>query len=414
MVKKYVKGLFVLVLFLVFQLQLLSQNQFTVIPQPVDAKLDAAHDAVVLNGPSVLMDKNKMVWCGSVVKGDDNLYHMFFSTWDCGPDSLYFGDSWVLNSEIGYAVSAYPDRGFEFKKIILRGRRYEGDTLAWDAQMVHNPYVKKFNNKYYLYFIGSMDPGKQPEGSLGCKLSKRDRVQQMQKIGVIEFSDFNDILSGNFERPAQPLLSPRTRVKKDNIINPSPDGTLANPDNIIVTNPAVTYRPSDKKYLLYFKGNWYDPVWRGIHGVAIADSPIGPFKVLDDIVFDVRMPDGKVASAEDPFVWYYEKLNQFFVVVKDFSGRITGTGPGLALLSSPDGIKWQQAKNPTFLKKELELKDGSRIKLAFLERPFLLLDNDGTPLVFYGACAVNSPFGQKITGTCNVHIPLKITIEDGQ
>lgn len=385
-----------------------AQHSFKVIPLPIDAKLDTAGNAVILKGPSVLLVQNKFVWCGSVVKGDDGMYHMFFSTWDGGPDSLKFGDSWVLNSEIGYAVSKFPDRDFQFKKIILRGRRFEGDTSAWDAQMVHNPYIKKFNNKYYLYFIGSKDPGVQPANSSGAKLSKRDRVQQSQQIGVIEFSNFDDILSGNFIRPAQPLLSPRTRVKKDNVVNPSPQGTKALPDNIVVVNPAVEYRPSDKKYLLFFKGNWYDPVWHGVHGVAISDSPAGPFVPTDNIVFDVRMPDGKIASAEDPFVWYYKKYKKFFAIVKDFTGRITGTEPCLALLSSKDGIKWEKAATPEFLKKQALLKNGSLIKFEHLERPFLLLDDAGKPLVFYGAAAIHSPYNQLNSGSFNVHIPLMV------
>jgi hypothetical protein len=385
-----------------------GQPYFSVKPLDVDAKLVAVHNAVMLKGPSVLMDNSRFVWCGTVVKERDSLYHMFFSTWTCGPDSLGFYDTWVLESQIGYATSKYPDRDFVFKKIVLKGRRFEGDTTAWDAQMVHNPSVKKFNNKYYLYYIGAMDPGVQPSGSPGSTLSKRDRIQQMQQIGVIEFSDFTEIMNGTFTRPKNPILSPRTRVKKDNVINPSPEGTIAKPDNMIVTNPSITYRPSDKKYLIYFKGNWYDPTWRGVHGVAISDAPTGPFVATDHVVFDVRMPDGKIASTEDPFVWYYEKYKRFFVIVKDFTGRVTGGEPSLALLSSKDGIRWGKPKNSLFMNKEVSLKNGSLIKLYHLERPFLLLDDAGKPLVFYGAATINSPGNQKVTGTFNVHIPLLI------
>jgi hypothetical protein len=391
---------------LLYCLNALAQKRFNIKPQPVDGTLYAVHNTVMLKGPSVLMDDNRFVWCGSVVKGNDSLYHMFFSTWSCDADSMNFYNSWVLQSQIGYATSKFPDRDFVFKKIVLRGRRFDGDTSAWDAQVVHNPSIKKFNNKYYLYYAGSKDPGVQPPGSTGANLSKRDRVQQMQQIGVIEFSSFDEIINGTFVRPDQPILSPRTRVKKDNIVNPSPKGTIAKPDNIIVTNPSVTYRPSDKKYLLYFKGNWYDPAWRGVHGVAVSDNPAGPFVSADDIVFDVRTEDGKIANAEDPFVWYYEKYQCFFVIVKDFTGKITGGEPSLALLSSKDGIRWEKPENSLFMNKELKLKNGSLIKLFHLERPFLLLDDFGKPLVFYGAATINSPANQKITGTFNVHVPL--------
>ena len=55
---------------------------------------------------------------------------------------------------------------------------------------------------------------------------------------------------------------------------------------LILVNPAVVYHPLKKKYYLYFKGNVYDPTWRGVHGVAIADAPEGPFIVQDDYVFE--------------------------------------------------------------------------------------------------------------------------------
>jgi predicted GH43/DUF377 family glycosyl hydrolase len=388
--------------------QAIGQKYFAVQPMSIDARLVAVNNAVMLKGPSILMDDHRFVWCGSVVQSNDSTYHMFFSTWTCDRDSLGFYNTWVLESQIGYATSRFPDKDFKFEKIVLRGTRFDGDTTAWDAQMVHNPHIKKFGDRYYLYYIGAKDPGTQPPDSPGSKLSKRDRIQQMQHIGVIEFSDFDEILNGTFIRPKQPLLSPRTRVKKENIINPSTHGTVPKPDNIIVTNPSVVYRPSDGKYLLYFKGNWYDPHWRGVHGVALSDHPAGPFVTSDQIVFDVRMDDGKIANAEDPFVWYYKKFKQFFVIIKDFSGKMTGGEPSLAILSSQDGINWKKSGRSTFMNKQVQLKNGSLIKLHHLERPFLLTNDQGDPMTFYGAATINSPADQKVTGTFNVSIPLKI------
>jgi len=385
-----------------------AQDNFRISLKPVDAQLDTISKTPMLTGPSVLMEENKLIWGGSVIKGEDGMYHMFFSTWNSEPGNLTFSNSWVLHSEIGYAISKYPDKKFKIQQIVLRGRKYDGDSTAWDAQMVHNPHIKRFNHKYYLYYIGSYDPGKQPEGSPGESLNKRNRVQQVQRIGVIEFEKFSDLLNGNFKRPERPLLSPRTRVKKRDVVNPSPQGTITKPDNITVVNPSVTYRPSDKKYLLYFKGNWYDPQWRGVHGVAVSDTPTGPFKTLDAIIFDIRMPDGRIASAEDPYVWYYKKYNCFYAVVKDFSGELTGNEPGLALLKSQDGIHWKKPGSPTYIKKEVVLKVGSKLKLAHLERPQLLLDTNGTPLVLYAACSVVPVFNLINTGSFNIQIPLFI------
>jgi len=112
------------------------------------------------------------------------------------------------STSIQHLISNYPAQDFKFQKIVLKGKALEGDSLAWDAQTAHNPHMKKFNGKYYLYYVGSADPGPQPKGFKGEKVSKRNRVQQSQKIGVIEFESFEDLLSGNFKIPDQPLLSP--------------------------------------------------------------------------------------------------------------------------------------------------------------------------------------------------------------
>jgi len=380
-----------------------NKDSFSVYPMPVNA----IKQGNILEGPSVLNDPKRFVWGASVIKGDDGKYHMLYSTWECGDSIPPFQNSWVLYSKIAYAVSDYPDRNFKFQKIVLRGRALDGDSTAWDAQMVHNPHIKKFNGKYYLYYGGGKDPGIQPKGSKGENLSKRNRVQQNQCIGVIEFNSFDDLLSGNFKRSDKPILRPRTRVKPDNVVNPSPDGTEPKPDNIIVVNPSVVRRPSDGKFLLFFKGNFYNPNWRGVHGVAVGDSPAGPFTATDNFVFDIRNEDGTIASGEDPFVWYHKKQKKFYVVLKDFTGKITEGKPGLAILESEDGIKWERPANSFFMKKEVILKSGDTIKVANLERPQLLIDKNGNPKVLFLACSLNGVGGKTDGSTFNVHIPLQ-------
>ncbi len=366
------------------------------------------NERTIIKSPNTLQLTDYFVWGGSVIKGKDGKFHMLFSLWECGEDYAPFQDGWLINSKIAYAVSVYPHKDFKFQKIVLRGRMFEGDSSAWDAQSVHNPHLKEFNGKYYLYYTGSSDPGPLPIGSPGEHLNKRNRIQQNQKLGVIVFDSFQDLLYGDFNRPDNPLLIPRSRVKKDNVLNPSPHGTIPKPDNLIVVNPSVVRRPSDGKYLLYFKGNLWDPHWRGVHGVAIGDSPAGPFYAMDDFIFDVRLKNGKIASAEDPYVWYFKKQDLFYAVIKDFSGRITGSKPGLALLVSSDGINWQKPGNSLFMKKELLFSGGQKIDVRHLERPQLLINKNGSPEVLYCACSVE-PVGNKKDGsTLNVQISLNI------
>ncbi len=371
-------------------------------PGPVAFVVDGAR----VTGRSVLALDGRFVWGGSVVEGEDGRFHMLFNTWPAGSEEPAFRDGWVLSSEIGYAVSDRPDGDFAFRGIVLRGRAHEGKAEAWDARMVTNPHLREFDGRYHLYYVGSRDPGPQPDSSKGEGVGLRNRVQQSQRIGVIVFESFDDLVAGRFERPDEPLLTPRTRVKLDRIVDPSPEGTTPMPDNIVVVNPSVVHDPVRSRYLLYFKGNVYEPHWKGVHGVALADSPTGPFRPLDDYMFDVRLSDGTFASAEDPYVWRHAHHDRFYAVVKDFKGEITGSQKGLALLESPNGIDWKPNSRPQFMRKELVDAAGTRIPVARLERPQLLLAPDGTPRVLYAACALEPCNDKRDGSTFNVQIPL--------
>lgn len=374
--------------------------------ETVELVISNENGKTIYSGSSVLSLPDTFVWGASPIQIDDK-YYAFFSAWESGPQIPQFSESWLTHSKVGVAVSDSHKGNFHSLGILLKGRNAVGDSTAWDAQTVHNPLIKKFDGKYYLYYVSSVDPGIQPKGSPGENLTKRNRLQQNQKIGVVEFDSIEDFLKGIYKRSEQPLLSPRTRVKPDNVLNPSPDGTIVKPDNLIVVNPAVVFRPSDKKYLLYFKGNIYDPNWRGVHGVALGDSPTGPFTATDNFVFDIDDGSGQKVSAEDPYVWFHKKDNCFYAVVKDFTGKLTKDEPGLAMLKSKDGIQWQLSDQPLFMKKELKLRDGSILKVANLERPQILLGKNDDPLVLFAACSVE-PCGNKTDGsTFNIQIPIR-------
>lgn len=369
--------------------------------QPVDVVVDS----VSVSGKSVFSLPGHFVWGASVAKADDGRYFMIYSASETG--KYPFGDAWVLGSKMGLAVSDRPDGGFRHVCFFMNADGFAPDTSSWDAQTVSNPHLRRFGGRYYLYYAGSCDPG---EESVSGNLSRRDRIQQNQKIGVISFDSFDDLAAGKFSRSNVPLLAPRTRVKPNDIVNPSPEGTSALPDNIITVNPSVVYRPSDGKYLLYFKGNVYDPAWRGVHGVAVSDSPDCGFVTQDIIVFHIETADGRL-SAEDPFVWYDAEKAMFYAVFKDFNGQFTKGEPSLAIMESEDGIRWTLPENSMFMKKELCLKSGEKLKVNRLERPQILPDVHGKPAVLYAACAVSDPDSRSDGGTFNVQIPILTAVE---
>lgn len=376
------------------------------IASPVDIEITQSGESRIARGSSAFSLDGHFMWGASVLKAEeDGNYYMVYSTPEAG--KYPFNNAWVLGSKMGLAVSDRPDGGFRQLGFFLNPDGFAPDTSSWDAQTVMNPHLRRFGEKYYLYYAGGKDPGNVPIKSKTGTLDDRSRIQQTLRIGVIEFDSFPDLLEGKFVKSETPLLSPRTRVKPDDIVDPSPEGTLPKPDNIILVNPSVVYRPTDKKYLLYFKGNIYDPHWRGVHGVALSDSPTGPFTPLDSPVFDLPSSDGQKLSAEDPYVWYNRKDQLFYAVFKDFTGHFTQAGPCLAIMYSEDGIDWKLPKNSLFMKKELVLASGDTIQVNRLERPQILLDADDNPQVLYSACAIDDVNNKYDGSSFNVQIPVR-------
>lgn len=367
------------------------------IVQRGESKFPAGFSAFMLDG--------HFVWCGSAIQAEeDGKYYLFYSAMESGVGNPRFIDAWLLGSKIGVAVSDSPYGGYKNVGFVYNKDGYRPDKSSWDAQTVSNTHVKRFNGKYYLYYCGSSDAD--DNARVKGNLSRRDRIQQNQKLGVICFNTIKELLDGKFTCNEHPLLIPRTRVKADNVLEPSPEGTVTKPDNLIMVNPAVVYSPSNKKYFLYFKGNVYDPTWRGVHGVALADAPEGPFTVTDDYVFEFKTKSNQKLNAEDPFVWYHRKDKCFYAVFKDFTGGFTKGKPGLAIMYSKDGIHWKLPENSLFMDKEIILKNGDRLEVDRLERPQLFLDKNDEPIALYAACSITSLNMKQDGSSFNIQIPI--------
>ena len=95
--------------------------------------------------------KDYWIWCPSVVKGEDGLYHMFASRI---PKTVPFHPGWMTDSEVVRAVSKTPEGPFEFVEVILpkRGAQF------WDGRSTHNPRITRCGDTYVLYYTGSTHP----------------------------------------------------------------------------------------------------------------------------------------------------------------------------------------------------------------------------------------------------------------
>ncbi len=245
-------------------------------------------------------------------------------------------------------------------------------------------------------------------------------------------------------------------------------------DGSCTHNPTVLR--TGGKFYLYYMGNYGDGIARAPlnwehrnHqriGVAVADSPNGPWQRFDQPILtvsaDTNAPDALVvtnpsiaerpgggvlmvykavglkrplpfggpvvhlvATAESPTgpfekhpgevfgskgvmfaaedPFIWRGADRYWAVVKDNDGHFTKRGYSLALWESADGFDWKLARHP-FVANPATIRwvDGRETKLNTLERPQLLFEH-GAPTALL--CAASDTRDRD--GSFNIQIPLK-------
>ena len=171
-------------------------------------------------------------------------------------------------------------------------------------------------------------------------------------------------------------------------------------DATCCNNPSVAVRPGGG-YLMVYKavGDKGKPPFYGPVLHCVATS--------DNLVgpfqkhpHPVFVKEGVHFAAEDPFIWCDGE--RYWAIVKDNAGYFTGAGRSTALWQSDDGFDWRLAKHPLVATTEIAWELGPKQKMAALERPQLFFEN-GKPAVLLFA-TTPSPKGE---GAFNVRLPLR-------
>lgn len=307
---------------------------------------------------SIFKMDNYFVWCGTMTKGDDGQYYLYFSFW---PKSGSFDNDWVICSKIGYAVSDNPYGDFVYRGIAL------DSGIGWDSGSVHNPAVIKHERKYYMYYMGNYGNG------------EFWHHRNHQRIGVA----VADTPEGPWQRFDQPVI----------------DVSPQRYDSLMTSNPSVTIGDDGKFYMIYKAvedNGKYPKGGAVVCGIAVADTPTGPFQKHNEPI--LVNPENEW-SVEDAFIWH--ENGRFYAIAKDFQGYFTKSEKGdLALFYSDDAVDWKPAENPLALKKELIFED-SVVPLFRMERPQIYFEDD-KPKVLLCACMPS----EKADETFNVSIPV--------
>ncbi len=286
---------------------------------------------------NIFNDPEYFNWGSSIIRGEDGRYHLFYARW---PRKLNF-TSWLTRSEIAHAVADHPAGPYAFVETVLQGRG--GDH--WDAINAHNPKIKHFEGKYYLYYIAT---------NTGKELRTDEEIQE---TGVAGYEHPDWMLLRNNQRTgvamAESLDGPWVRMESP-IVEP------AGPIETLTVNPAVTRGP-DSLYHMIVKG---DRPGAGYfvrnQAIAVAETPTGPFRILEDpVIGDL--------DTEDASLWYSDTDRKYYAIfhAKGFIG----------LMESADGTEWRKAANYVVNEKKLALQDGSILAPDRMERPFVYVED---------------------------------------
>jgi hypothetical protein len=288
----------------------------------------------------VLVDPEWHTWGASVVRGDDDRWHLFHSRW---PRATAF-TGWLPLSQIAHAVADDPAGPYRHVGVALEGR----GPGHWDAVSAHNPVIARFDRRCYLYYISTRmaDEGADLAAiaSTGYAHGRWRELRDAQRTGVA----VAESLDGPWGRLDAPLLEP------------------AGPIETLTVNPAVARAP-DGTVLLIVKGDKPDtPGFVRSQALAVAPTPIGPFEIQPEPVIGDR-------DTEDAALWYDPRRERFYAVFHAHDH--------IGLVTSADGRRWERADHPVVLRKDaaIAFDDGTRWPVERLERPFVLLDSEGVP-----------------------------------
>ncbi len=315
------------------------------------------------------------VWCGSVVKGEDNRFHMFASRW---PKYLPMHPGWLVASEIVRAESDTPEGPYVFQEVVLPARGAE----YWDGRSTHNPHITRYKDSYILYYMGSTHPFEDvlrgEEYGLDdprCIVGRANK-----RVGIATSKS----VFGPWKRLDEPIL-------------PTHPGRF---DSFLTSNPSPCLN-EDGSALLIYKARRYEGNAHGrmTIGVAAADHFQGKYRVLkNEPLFPPEI------HIEDPFIWRTQE--GYELIAKDMEGNICGEKHGGIHAFSKDGLNWEVLIGRLSYSRKVKWDDGKEEVMGNLERPFILFQENRPTHMFFATADGSGGFAGA-SNTWNMVIPLK-------
>ena len=315
----------------------------------------AAENTILTDG-AFRMDDH-WVWCGSPVVDGEKVW-LYASAWS---KEYPMFEGYILHSSIVQAEADEVEGKYKFVREIFPGRNS-------GLQMAHNPAVRYYNNKWYMFFIGT-------PALKECDVNNPEHINEAYSRIAIYLAE-SSAPDGPWILRDKPILEARPGKW----------------DGSIVTNPAPCIL-DDGRVFLYYRSN----TPQGLRiGLAVAPS------VNDGFERYCEEPVLSGANVEDPFVWHDGK--QFCMVAKDMTGNLTGELHSGAKFVSDDGINWRSESKA--YSRTVSDRRGNVTTFGSLERPQLLFDANGEPEYLFAAVADGPGGFKKADNTWNVCIKI--------
>lgn len=288
---------------------------------------------------NIFRDPQYYQWCSSVIKGEDGKYHLFYSRWE----RSYTFYAWLTHSSVAHAVADRPEGPYRYVNTVidLHQKHYK----AGDMITAHNPKIKYFNGKYYLYFCSTyLDRDISDKELIAtARTGYSHKNWQPLRVNQRTFVASSDRLDGEFKIDETPLLQP--------------DG----PIETLVVNPAIT-QGTDGRFYLIVKGDKPGSTkFERNQALAISDYPDKGFKIQDKPVIQDW-------DTEDMSVWCDKEHSMYYA----FFHAHTYIG----MMVSSNGLDWRKALDFKIMKKRIPLSDGGFLLPDRMERPFVFFEED--------------------------------------
>ena len=124
---------------------------------------------------------------------------------------------------------------------------------------------------------------------------------------------------------------------------------LTNQPKGVYYRPYVVLNPTTKKYVLWY--NWYPQGWAGAEGVAVSDTPVGPFTITETNVLrsfaKIQPGDGSLFVDDDGKGYYI-----FTAIADDYTVRVAALTPDfLGLTGNTSPVLAHGAESPVLFRR---------------------------------------------------------------